>query len=45
VVRPGRILFELDGVSQEVAKEALRLAMQKLPVKCRIITRRDYTGA
>lgn len=45
VVRPGRILFELDGVSQEVAKEALRLAMQKLPVKCKIITRRDYTGA
>jgi large subunit ribosomal protein L16 len=45
VVRPGRILFELDGVSQDVAKEALRLAMQKLPVKCKIITRRDYTGA
>jgi large subunit ribosomal protein L16 len=45
VVRPGRILFELDGVDQEVAKEALRLAAQKLPVKCKFITRRDYTGA
>lgn len=45
VVRPGRILFELDGVSQEIAQEALRLAAQKLPVKCKIITRRDYTGA
>lgn len=45
VVRPGRILFELDGVNQEVAKEALRLAAQKLPVKCKFITRRDYTGA
>ncbi len=45
VVRPGRILFELDGVNQEIAKEALRLAAQKLPVKCKFITRRDYTGA
>ncbi len=45
VVRPGRILFELDGVDQEIAKEALRLAAQKLPVKCKFITRRDYTGA
>lgn len=45
VVRPGRILFELDGVNQEIAQEALRLAAQKLPVKCKFITRRDYTGA
>ncbi len=44
VVRPGRILFELDGVNQDIAKEALRLAAQKLPVKCKFITRRDYTG-
>lgn len=45
VVRPGRIIFELDGVSQEVAKEALRLAAQKLPVKTKFMTRRDYRGA
>lgn len=45
VVRPGRIIFELDGVSQEVAKEALRLAAQKLPVKTKFVTRRDYAGA
>lgn len=45
VVRPGRVIFELDGVSQDVAKEALRLAAQKLPVKTKFMTRRDYTGA
>ncbi len=45
VVKPGRILFELDGVSFEIAQEALRLAAQKLPVKCKFIVRRDYTGA
>lgn len=46
VVKPGRILFELDGVSYEIAQEALRLAAQKLPVKCKFIVRRDYnTGA
>jgi large subunit ribosomal protein L16 len=44
VVRPGRILFELDGVSREVAEEALRLAAQKLPVKCKFTVRRDYVG-
>lgn len=42
VVRPGRILFEAEGVSQEVAKEALRLAAQKLPIKTKFITRHDY---
>jgi len=42
VVRPGRILFEADGVSYEVAKEALRLAAQKLPVKCKFVVRKDY---
>jgi large subunit ribosomal protein L16 len=41
VVRPGRIMFELDGVSPEVAKEALRLAAQKLPVVCKFMERRD----
>ena len=42
VVRPGRILFEADGVPYEVAKEALRLAAQKLPVKCKFVVRNDY---
>ena len=42
VVRPGRIIFEAEGVPMEVAKEALRLAAQKLPVQTRFITRRDY---
>lgn len=42
VVRPGRIMFEADGVSYEVAKEALRLAAQKLPVKTKFIVRNDF---
>lgn len=42
VVRPGRIIFEADGVSLEIAKEALRLAAQKLPVKTKFLIRRDY---
>ncbi|MBS1530152.1 MAG: 50S ribosomal protein L16 [Bacteroidetes bacterium] len=42
VVRPGRIIFEAEGVPLDVAKEALRLAAQKLPVQTRFITRRDY---
>ena len=41
VVRPGRILFECDGVPFNVAAEALRLASQKLPIKTRFIKRRD----
>lgn len=41
-IRPGRILFELDGVPFDVAQEALRLAAQKLPVQTKIVTRRDY---
>ncbi|CAI8378355.1 MAG: 50S ribosomal protein L16 [Owenweeksia sp. TMED14] len=41
VIRPGRMLFECDGVSKEVAIEALRLAAQKLPVKTKLVTRRD----
>lgn len=45
VVRPGRILFELDGVKKDVAEEALRLAAQKLPVKTKFVVRRDYAGS
>lgn len=41
-VKPGTILFEASGVSAEVAKEALRLAAQKLPISTKFITRRDY---
>lgn len=44
VVRPGRILFEAEGVSHEVAKEALRLAAQKLPIKTKFVVRHDYQG-
>ncbi|MBT8298184.1 MAG: 50S ribosomal protein L16 [Maribacter sp.] len=43
VVKPGRIMFEVGGVSQEIAKEALRLAAQKLPVKTKFVVARDYT--
>jgi len=45
VVRPGRMLFELDGVPADIAVEALRLAAQKLPVKTALVVRRDYTEA
>lgn len=41
VVRPGRIMFEMDGVSEETAVEGLRLAAQKLPVLTKIVIRRD----
>jgi large subunit ribosomal protein L16 len=41
VVKPGRILFELEGVSQEAAQEAFRLAAHKLPIKTRFVTRKD----
>tara|TARA_Y100001933_G_scaffold238719_1_gene262695 strand:- start:165 stop:590 length:426 start_codon:yes stop_codon:yes gene_type:complete len=44
VVSPGRIMFEADGVPYEVAKEALRLAAQKLPVKCKFVVRNDYVN-
>ena len=37
VVKPGRILFEMDGVSEEIAREAMRLAMHKLPIKCKFV--------
>lgn len=42
VVKPGRMLFELEGVPYEVAKEALRLAAQKLPVRTKFVVRRDF---
>ena len=41
VIRPGRMLFELDGVPEDIAIEALRLAAQKLSVKTKLVTRRD----
>ena len=44
VVKPGRVMFEIAGVSEEVAREALRLAMHKLPVKCKIVSREDLEG-
>ena len=42
IVKPGRVMFEVDGVSFEVAQEALRLASQKLPIKTKFVVRRDY---
>ncbi len=39
VVKPGRIMFEVDGVDEETAREALRLGINKLPIKCKIVTR------
>lgn len=42
VVKPGRILFEVDGVPADVAREALRLAAQKLPVRTKTVTRIDH---
>jgi len=44
LVKPGKIMFEVDGVSKELADEALNLGAQKLPTVCKIVTRRDYTG-
>ena len=44
VVKPGRVLFELAGVPEEVAREALRLATHKLPVKCKVVSRADLEG-
>ena len=41
VVKPGRVMFEIAGVSEEVAREALRLASHKLPVKCKIVKREE----
>ena len=44
VVKPGRILFEMAGVSEEIAREAMRLAMHKLPIKCKFVTRQAEDG-
>lgn len=44
VVKPGRVMFEMAGVSEEVAKEALRLASHKLPVKCKIAKKSDMVN-
>ena len=45
VIKPGRVLFEMSGVSEEVAREALRLASHKLPVKCKFAKKEDLVSA
>ncbi len=44
VVKPGRVMFEVAGVPEEVAREALRLASHKLPIKCKIVKREEIGG-
>jgi large subunit ribosomal protein L16 len=44
VVKPGRVMFEVAGVSEEVAREALRLAAHKLPVKSKFVKREEIGG-
>ena len=44
VVKPGRVLFEMDGVSEEIAREAMRLAMHKLPIKCKFVKKETEGG-
>ena len=44
VVKPGRVMFEISGVSEEIAKEALRLAVHKLPIQCKIVSREALEG-
>ncbi|MDP2212092.1 MAG: 50S ribosomal protein L16 [Candidatus Aquicultor sp.] len=44
VIKPGRVMFELAGVAEPVAKEAIRLAIHKLPIKCRFIVREELGG-
>lgn len=44
VVKPGRIIFEIDGVTKERAQEAVRLAIHKLPIKCKFVQRVDLEG-
>ena len=41
VVRPGRVLFEISGLSEDISREALRKAIQKLPIKCKIVSRKE----
>ena len=45
VVKPGRVMFEMDGVTKEVAQEAMRLAAHKLPIKCKFVTREETEKA
>ena len=45
VVKPGRVMFEMAGVNEEVAREALRLASHKLPVRCKIVKKGDTVSA
>ena len=44
VVKPGRVMFEITGVAEEVAREALRLAANKLPIKCKFVTKEETDG-
>ena len=44
VVKPGRVMFELSGVTEEVAREAMRLASHKLPIKCKFVKREEMGG-
>ena len=44
VVKPGRVMFEIGGVSEELAREAMRLAANKLPIKCKFITKEEQGG-
>ena len=44
VVKPGRVMFEIDGVTEAQAREAMRLAMHKLPIKCKFIKKEEETG-
>jgi large subunit ribosomal protein L16 len=44
VVKPGRVLFEIEGVTEEMAKEAFRLAAHKLPIKAKTVSRREHGG-
>ena len=44
VVKPGRVMFEISGVNEEVAREALRLAMHKRPGKCKIVSKAELEG-
>ena len=45
VIKPGRVLFEIGGVDEETARESMRLAMHKLPLKCKFVARADLEGA
>ena len=45
VVKPGRVMFEMNGVSEEIAREAMRLASHKLPIKCKFVTKADLASS